>query len=343
MIIRMSKKERLTDIQAVCFDCDGVLIDTTDSYDSVILETSRRILKEVAHLKVEWGEKGRELISMLRNTGKFNNDWDSTYALILFAVASSIKSKNKDLINQIEKYISKIPFSNSPYGYKSVDTILEKELGQKELYKFEHVKRFLDYPRNPPEGRLASEFDEIFCGPELYRLLYGKEPRYYNGIGFIERDKLIVKEELIKEIASCLNGKKLALFTGRPFILAKKSLKNIIEYFSLDASVFIGEMNHNPLIRKEFEVFKKPSGYALNYIMEMLGVKRMLYVGDSAEDIMSVSEARRMGREIIFAGVCSQSANRDKKESMFIELGADILVESVNELEQIIPFIGGKI
>ena len=38
----------LNDVDAIIFDCDGVLIDVTNSYDEAIIKTTDFILKEYA-------------------------------------------------------------------------------------------------------------------------------------------------------------------------------------------------------------------------------------------------------------------------------------------------------
>lgn len=45
-----SKIEALKKIDAVIFDCDGVLIDITKSYDLTIIKTTRYVLKHLAQI-----------------------------------------------------------------------------------------------------------------------------------------------------------------------------------------------------------------------------------------------------------------------------------------------------
>ena len=40
--------EKLNDVDSVIFDCDGVLIDITNSYDLAIQRTTEYVLKEIA-------------------------------------------------------------------------------------------------------------------------------------------------------------------------------------------------------------------------------------------------------------------------------------------------------
>lgn len=58
---------------AVLFDMDGVLVDVTNSYRKVILETVQFFSKE---------KPSPEEVQRLKEKGSYNNDWDLTEALL---------------------------------------------------------------------------------------------------------------------------------------------------------------------------------------------------------------------------------------------------------------------
>jgi HAD superfamily phosphatase len=64
--------ERL-EVDAVLFDMDGTLIDTTRSYSEAILGTAQRVLNHTV---------SPEEITEIRRVPGFNNDWDVTWTLI---------------------------------------------------------------------------------------------------------------------------------------------------------------------------------------------------------------------------------------------------------------------
>ena len=70
------------DIDAILFDVDGVLIDTRLSYNLAIKKTVKHVLAIVSSVEPIQSVSDNVLLRM-RRTGGFNNDTDTTYALIL--------------------------------------------------------------------------------------------------------------------------------------------------------------------------------------------------------------------------------------------------------------------
>jgi phosphoglycolate phosphatase-like HAD superfamily hydrolase len=74
----------LDDVEAVIFDCDGVLIDTRKSYNLTIIQTARFILSQLIGFPFPQRVITPSIIDRLRRSGGFNNDWDSTYVILLY-------------------------------------------------------------------------------------------------------------------------------------------------------------------------------------------------------------------------------------------------------------------
>ena len=84
-------------IDAVIFDCDGVLIDITKSYDLTIIKTTQYFLKNFA--KIEDSIKlDYEIIDGFKSTGGFNDEVDLTYAAILSIVAAKKTNEKSERI-----------------------------------------------------------------------------------------------------------------------------------------------------------------------------------------------------------------------------------------------------
>ena len=92
--------------------------------------------------------------------------------------------------------VGRLSSSSAVDESKTAAEAVWKSLRADELEFCERVRKFLGYPGNPPSSLLASLFDEAYHGGRLYRKMYGLEPRYHRGKGFIERDRLIVPEEI---------------------------------------------------------------------------------------------------------------------------------------------------
>ena len=98
-----SKVHILNDVDAIIFDCDGVLIDITKSYDLTIQKTTQYVLENFA--KISDGIKiDSKIIDSFKSTGGFNDEVDVTYASILALVAAKKlgKNQNKFLINYVD-------------------------------------------------------------------------------------------------------------------------------------------------------------------------------------------------------------------------------------------------
>ena len=78
---------------SIIFDCDGVLIDVTKSYDTTINRTISYVLKEIADITVDT-PLTNEILLRFKSTGGFNDEIDITYSGILCFIAA--KKLNKD-------------------------------------------------------------------------------------------------------------------------------------------------------------------------------------------------------------------------------------------------------
>src|SRR2546426_8502263 len=86
--IRKGSERELRSTDVAVFDCDGVLVDTRNSYDVTTVRVVERLIGEMLGVRLLWERVAPRLIHRLRKTGSFNNDWDTTYALCLFAACS---------------------------------------------------------------------------------------------------------------------------------------------------------------------------------------------------------------------------------------------------------------
>jgi phosphoglycolate phosphatase-like HAD superfamily hydrolase len=73
-------------VDVVLFDCDGVLIDVRSSYDAAIGATVAYIVSKLVGRPVT-RPVSRRLISRFRQSGGFNNDWDTVCAILWGIVA----------------------------------------------------------------------------------------------------------------------------------------------------------------------------------------------------------------------------------------------------------------
>ena len=341
-------------MDSMVFDCDGVLIDTKGSYDAAITYTADSLIRRMFGVSLPWKENTGPLVQGLRNTGMFNNDWDVVYGLALYA-SCSLPAKYRNMrsigseggrgeLDRPSKGEASKTFtgarlmvgrlarsSDAKVNRKAAEAVW-KTIPKDELALCERVREYLGYPGNPPSSLLASLFDEVYHGGNLYRKMYGLEPRYHRGKGFIERDRVIIRKSDLDSLSEEVDG-RLAVATGRPKLAAEYSLGKLISYFRLGASVFIGDGDIRPT--PEAESFKKPSGKSLLWAKEKFGSKRLLYIGDSAEDLQMVTNARRSTDGFVFAGIYASSYEPAEQVSFFKREGAELILPSVRSMAMV--------
>ena len=98
-----SKIDNLKDTDAIIFDCDGVLIDITKSYDLTIIQTTQYVLKHFAKID-DAIDIDFKIIDGFKSTGGFNDEVDLTYAAILSLIAANkLKKDQRDYFFNVIK------------------------------------------------------------------------------------------------------------------------------------------------------------------------------------------------------------------------------------------------
>lgn len=179
---------------------------------------------------------------------------------------------------------------------------------------------------------MTTLFDETYCGPKLFKKIYGFQARYHLEEGMIERERLLITREILEKLKVLLRGKKIAMATGRPFEATKYSLNHLMVYFDRKASTYIGDADIYPELALEYEKYRKPRGESLNRAKKQFDADRVLYVGDSTEDQMMVENANRDNAGILFAAVSETALSEEEQASYFKKRGADMVLKSVRQV-----------
>lgn len=307
-MIDSTKIEKIKQLDSIVFDCDGVLIDVSNSYDLAIKKTVDFIVKEMAQVN-ESGLVTTSMIEGFKATGGFNDEIDVAYALILSVV--SAKKKNEPF----SKFVLKVIENADQTGIKSV----EKYLDHINIDIFD-IRKKLAYPSKKFQNPLSSIFDEMFYGSELYLQLYKRKPQFFDGLGLIENDVVLLNKDLTQSLHDRFD-KKIAIVTGRGLLSAKHSLKDLFNEFDLINSRFLED---------EPREMAKPNPQSLISTIKGMNGKNSLYVGDSMEDYIMARKANESGVPTIFCGVYGTSKDQDAKRSLFESNNADMIVKSID-------------
>ncbi|HET7285720.1 MAG TPA: hypothetical protein VFI70_13640, partial [Nitrososphaeraceae archaeon] len=165
----INRKFKSFNVDCALFDIDGVIVDVRKSYDLAIKKTVDFIVKHITGTSAFNGLVTEEMILKFRRTGGFNNDVDTSYVIILSALADYDGN-----VNQVRKFIHNVATKANASGIISVERFLSSP-------SLEKLKELLAYPGPVGQSIVATVFDELFYGPELFKKKHRLEPKYYFG------------------------------------------------------------------------------------------------------------------------------------------------------------------
>lgn len=287
----------------IIFDCDGVLVEVAESYGAAIVRTVGYVL--------DWlGVRGMpslppRVIQTFKDTGAFNNEVDLAYAAILMMAASARSRMD------VERAAA--AFADCR-GVRDADDIAAG------LCNMSDVVERLKYPGT--SSVVQEVFDQLFYGPDLYQKITGKESRFAEP-GLIERESILL-DDTTREWLTRRFGPRIGMVTGRGRESARHTLGDVMDMFNTAGSVFLED---------EPRSMAKPNPKSLVSAIDAMGIRRCVYVGDSAEDLMM---ARAADRDVVFVGVWGTATDRRRRQEMFLDRKADHMVKLVTGLPSLL-------
>ena len=307
-----SKIKILDKVDAIIFDCDGVLIDITKSYDLTIIKTTQYVLKNFAKIDNAI-DVDFKIIDGFKSTGGFNDEVDLTYAAILSLVAANLLKKDQN------SFIFDVIKNSNSSGIVSVEKYL------KNLIDISDIKKQLSYPGTHHENPLYQIFDQLFYGSELYQKLFNNTSNF-STLGLIEQDNVILSKTLLEKLIKKFDS-KIAMVTGRGKASVSYSLKSLLNKFNLDNSMFLED---------ESRELAKPNPQSLLDSIQGLKSITTLYVGDSMEDFIMAKKTSELGHDTIFCGIIGTSKNPQEKLKLFEQNDAILVIDSINLLPKVL-------
>ena len=286
-------------VDAVILDIDGVLVDVADSYRRAIVESIEHVYGET----IEYDH-----IQLFKNAGGFNNDWELTDAAALYVLAQ----REKPALS-IETYTGLIAASGG--GPTAAETAIADELDPASREQI-----LSEWDRD----RLRDVFQQLYLGGDLYRRLEGSEPDSdLDGNGFINDEPVLLTPETRRK----LEGWPLGVITGRPAAEADIALDRV-DLDIPDAHRFTMD---------DWEA-GKPDPHALLTLADRLDADRPVFVGDTLDDIRTVTNAIEADSERTFhaVGVLTGGLSGEEGRRKYRSAGADVIVESINDLPELL-------
>ena len=297
---------------SIIFDCDGVLVDITNSYDQTIVKTTKYVLETLAKIN-DSIQIDFKIIDGFKSTGGFNDEVDLSYAAILSIVAAKkLKKDQTEFINLVIK-------NSDSTGIKSVETFIKNQIDISEIIEQ------LSYPGSHKDNILYQIFDQLFYGPELYSKLFQNTSKFSEP-GLIENDVVIFNNDLADKLGNKFHN-QISMVTGRGKESVKYSLKHLLDKFDLQNSMFLED---------EPRELAKPNPQSLVNSITGMKSESCLYVGDSMEDFIMAKEATILGNNTTFCGIIGTSKNPEEKLQLFEQNEAILVLDSINLLPKVL-------
>jgi len=284
-------------VDAVVLDVDGVLVDVADSYRRAIVESVDRVYGDTIP---------REAVQLFKDAGGFNNDWELTYAAALYVLAG-----REGMSVSLEQFTDAVAGVGG--GLSAARTVVSEE-----LTPAARERVFQDWDRE----RLREVFQQLYLGEERYQELEGAQPDL-EARGFIEDEPVLVDPETVDWLT---DRYPVGVFTGRP---------------AAEAAIALGRAGLDLPEQRRYAMedwpASKPDPGALISLAKRFGAGRLLFVGDTLDDIQTAENAAAADDRTyygvgVLTGGLSGAAGREK----FRDAGAVAVMDSVNDLPDLL-------
>lgn len=278
---------------------DAVVLDVDGVLVGVEDSYRRAIIETVDRLYGETIEKAG--IQAFKNAGRFNNDWEVTDAVALFVLA-----KRRGFQMDLPSFTSAIATRGG--GIDAARAIIrESGLAVEDEWNPKVIRRV---------------FQQLYLGSNLYHELEGQEPTIESP-GYIHDEPVLIEADTIDWLTGAF---AVGVFTGRPAAEAAIALERV--GLAIPAA-------HR--ITMDDEVPGKPDPAGLLRLADRLDAATLAFVGDTIDDIATVSRARTVDdRSYVGIGVLTGGLTGESGRDGFREAGADAVVSTVNDLPEIL-------
>jgi len=308
--------QKIQKFDSIIFDCDGVLVDIRNSYDYAINKTISAIMKELFNDEI--GDIVTSKIHFgLKSVGGFNDEVAVVYAIVMTLVASK-KSKI-----EFEKLIIDVIANSNESGVNSIDDYFKDQ--NIDLMK---IKSKLDYENSRKVSYIHKIFNQLFYGPKLYEEIFNEKSQF-DDEPLIDLDDIVLDDNLMLKLKNRF-GVKISTVTGRGKFAFSYSMKNFLDDFDIENSVFLEDRPLN---------LAKPNPESLIESISGINSNCSLYIGDSMEDLLMVQKCQEQGYDVSFCGIYGSSDEPELKYELFQKNDAPFILKSIQELPKALNLV----
>lgn len=357
-------------VKLVC-DFDGVLVDTSKSYPSTIIELIDYYFIEILGLT---GSKNQLItfqdIQNFKDTGLFNNDWTLSNFFIKYYLMCGFQCLEPEPQLIFSKQLKQIKFLevNQVLGLlkklgeffqsngTTISTLLRSKHdesiglpttlsiirnGSKPLLTpiFPQLRGLVNlnlidnlvYYDLQKPDLLKRMFEELYLGKTLFEKFYGTSSHFKFQKSFLEKEQFIPTQNTL----ALLDAKcgPITIYSEKPRLQGLYLLekREFTPYFDITNSIFADELINAAPNGK----FGKPCPTI--FIDQIQKIRReeqvILYVGDTIADVSLVKKAKHQGlTNVMFVGVLNSAYQPTKLLSKYIEYEADVIITDLNDL-----------
>lgn len=332
VFVRRESVKTLSSVDLLAFDCDGTLIDTENLFLDAMVGATEKLLIDLHGRELPLGKSAKRMLSLLRRTGEYNSDWDSTFAMTCMVSMALAEHTGRSGDVPVEKIMQRAEELAAEFTGSGL---------QKGVLPFKEFVR-LHYSRNREEeefGRIMHYLN--YPGDESLSPVCGTYNGWYLEDGTAEDaakgfEKMasgarrLVDSSTLESLVAITGGRKPAIITGSDRCFVEAALGPLSMYFDMGKSTFIGDLESSDTAG--LAKFSKPSPVPLERAMEGTGCSRLLYTGDSGEDLMMAMHARKLGLGVLFAGVTARALDPEGFRDHFMANGADVVLSGADQL-----------
>lgn len=304
---RKGRAQDLSEVDAVIFDVDGVLVYVEESFPFVVIEVVREWLKS-GGAKIDTSPLTVGDFLAFKRAGGFNSDWDLSLAATLFFLAKR-GIYGEDLSAWREKPPLLVEFLEAVKerggGLEAAVEVTKEFLGKRD---FEKLREKWD-----KEG-IIRLFMETYAGrfcQRIYGFKGGREDE-----GYISKERLLVDISLLQELDI-----PKGVVTGR----TRGETEVCFELLGLEGLFPAwAVLTHDDGV-------SKPDPWGLLEVSRRLDSRKPVYVGDTVDDFEMVMRARKDELYAICALVLSGHGGKGNVD-FYWEIGAEWVAGDVNEV-----------
>jgi len=319
VFLRSDSISELKKVDSIVLDIDGVVLDVTESFRVAISKTTQYYFSGIL------GWNGKALLvspaetQYFKRAGGFNNDWELTYAAVLFFLAKSIKFDNYNLDflknrgKSVKEFTKEIAAQGG--GLKGAEKALLFTLKSEQVQR---IKELWD------KAKIKRIFQELYAGVDYCKQLYGFNPEYVREQGLLNQEKVLLEADNLKSFSP-----KIGILTGR----TNEEAQIALEFAGLNTMV-----SPKALIADDGNL-TKPDPRILLQIGKSLDTEVGIYIGDTIDDFKTVANLQNMRPEekktdlLFLSGII---AGRELDREMFLNLKADIVTDDPNKTLKIL-------